>query len=168
MRSCWLALLYSFAIGASSAELSIGSMSFALGAPQGKVLADVNANFRVSSVTGQPTTFFLSSVDRANSPSIGSIAFTNGRLTWAQRTWGSYVASDSAADVSKALYSAIESASAASGSAAAVAVTTRRVPGITFVTTYFRFKDRTVTMLVSDGDAANGGRQVSVTESIGE
>ena len=69
-------------------------------------------------------------------------------------------------EASKALFSAIESATAASGAAATITTKVHRVPGGEFKTVHFEFGNRKVTFTTTEGDASVGGAQVSVDESI--
>jgi hypothetical protein len=167
MRFALVILLCLSAVG-QAAEIPIGTTWFSLGSAQPKVMEQVNASFVVVPVSGQPSTFFLYENGKPNGRLLGGIAFTEGRLTWAQRNWGSFGAGTKSDEPAKALFSALESAIQATNSSAVVTVETQRVPGIEFKTTNFRFKGRTVTMIVSDGDAEHGGKQVSIDESIKE
>ncbi len=158
--------LFGFIGNADSAELPIGPMLFKLGAPQASVMTEVGERFRVISVTGNPDMFFLAERDAPNNNVIGGISFSKGRLNWVQRNWGSFDGSARADDVAKALHSAIESATAATGSSAIVSTKINRVPGTEFRSTYFQFPGRKVSFTVADGDSTNGGKQVTVDESI--
>jgi hypothetical protein len=151
---------------ATAAELPVGSMLFKLGAPQASVMVEVAARFRAIPVTGTPDMFFLSDRDAPNAKVIGAISFKNGHLNWVQRNWGSFDGSARADEVAKALYSAIESATAATGSAASVSTKINRVPGTEFRSTYFDFPGHKVSITVTDGDSTHGGKQVTVDESI--
>jgi hypothetical protein len=158
--------VFGFLGSATAAELPIGPMLFKLGTPQASVMTEVGARFRVIPVTGSPDMFFLSDKDAANANVIGGISFKDGRLTWVQRNWGSFDGSARADEVAKALYSAIESATTATGSSAIVSTKINRVPGTEFRSTYFQFPGHKVSITVTDGDSTNGGKQVTVDESI--
>ena len=158
--------LLGFLGSASAAELPVGPMLFKLGAPQASVMTAVASRFRVIPVTGKPDMFFLSERDAPNAKVIGGISFKNGRLSWVQRNWGSFDGSARADEVAKALYSAIESATTATGSSASVSTKINRVPGTEFRSTYFDFPGHKVSITVADGNSAHGGKQVTVDESI--
>lgn len=147
-------------------ELSVGSLSFSLGQDRDTVMRAIKDRFEVVTVTGQPDTFFISENKRPNVNVIGGVAFKGGRLIWVQRNWGSFQGRVVSVAVSKALFSAIESASGASNADATISTKTQRVPGTEFKTVTFEFPTRRVTMTTTEGDAKNGGSQVSIEESI--
>lgn len=147
-------------------ELSVGSLSFTLGEDQDTVMRAIKDRFEVITVTGQPDTFFISESKRPNVNVIGGVAFKAGRLAWVQRNWGSFQGQAVSVEVSRALFSAIESASRASSEKATVTTKSRRVPGAEFKTVIFQFPARRVTMTTTEGDANSGGSQVSIDESI--
>lgn len=163
MRKLMAIVLFALMLfgSASAAELPIGPMLFKLGAPQSSVMAEVRTHFRVIPVTGKPDMFFLAA---SNAPAkvIGGISFKDGRLTWVQRNWGSFDDTARADEVARALYSAIESATAATGARASITTKVDRVPGTEFRSTYFQFPGRKVALLSTDGD----NKQVTVDESI--
>lgn len=129
-------------------------------------MAEVKKHFRVIPVTGNPDTFFLLDSNAPTTKVVGGISFKNGRLCWAQRNWGNFDGSDRADEIAKAIYSAIESATAAAGSAATISTKVNRVPGAEYRSTYLVFPEHKVSITVSDGDTSHGGRQVTVDESI--
>ena len=147
-------------------ELSIGSLSFSLGKDRAAVMRAIKERFEVVTVTGQPDTFFVSERKRPHVHVIGGVAFKEGRLAWVQRNWGAFEGRVSSVEVSKALFNAIESASSASQTSATISTKIQRVPGSEFKTVTFEFPTRRVTMTTTDGDARNGGSQVSIEESI--
>jgi hypothetical protein len=154
------------ATSARAQNLPVGPVLLSLRADQVETMKQIKAHFEVVTVTGQPDTFFLYEGKRPNLRVVGGVAFQSGRVSWVQRTWGNFEGKTSAVDVSGALYSAIESATSASGASATITTKVHRVPGIEFKTVTFDFSDRRVTMTTSEGDAAHGGKQVGIDESI--
>jgi hypothetical protein len=100
-----------------------------------------------------------------NASVVGGVAFENGRLSWIQRTWGSFSGKVNSVEVTKALFSAIESAKASSGVAATISTNIQRIPGAEFKSVYVVFPDREITVSAVDGDA-RFGQQVSIDESV--
>lgn len=147
-------------------ELPIGSVRFKLGADQSSVMKQAEATFHVVSVSGQSDMFFLSESKPPNVEVIGGISFKNGRLTWIQRTWGNFHGEAKAADIAKAIFAAIESATVASGSDATITTALQRVPGLEFRTINYQFPGRKVTVTTTEGDSRRGGSQVSIEESV--
>lgn len=151
---------------ASGQELSVGSLSFSLGQDRDSVMRAIKGRFELVPVTGQPDTIFISESKRPNLNVIGGVAFKGGRLSWVQRIWGSFQGRVASVEVSKALFSAIESASGASNADATISTKIQRVPGTEFKTVTFDFPIRRVTITTTEGDGKNGGSQVSIEESI--
>jgi len=147
-------------------DLPIGSVRFELGADQSSVMKRAEANFHVVSVSGQVDMFFLSESKPPNVQVIGGISFRNGRLSWIQRTWGNFDGDNNAADIAKAIFAALESATVASGSEATITTTLQRVPGLEFRTINYQFPGRKVTVTTTEDASRRGGSQVSVEESI--
>src|SRR5690606_2933230 len=119
------------------------------------------ANFHVVSVSGQVDMFFLSESKPPNVQVIGGISFRNGRLSWIQRTWGNFDGDNNAADIAKAIFAALESATVASGSEATITTTLQRVPGLEFRTINYQFPGRKVTVTTTEDASRRGGSQVS-------
>jgi hypothetical protein len=169
MRSLVLFLLLGLQGPAAAAELSlpIGSVQFVLGMPRGEVVEQARRSFHVVPVAGGATeTYFLSESKPPKVDVIGGIAFKNDRLTWIQRSWGNFAGRKQANEATKALFSAIESATAATGSTAVVSSVNHRTPGVEFRTLHFDFPGRRVTVINSDGK--DTGHSVGVTEAISE
>jgi hypothetical protein len=161
-----LGFLLVIATSADAQDLPVGPVLLSLRADQEVTMKEIRRHFEVVTVTGQPNTFFLYEGKRPNLRVVGGVAFQNGRVSWVQRTWGNFEGKANAVEVSKALYSAIESAASTSGTAATITTKTQRVPGIEFTTVNFDFPSRRITITTSEGDAAHGGKQVGIEESI--
>lgn len=149
-----------------STELPIGSLQLSLWADRESVMKEINSRYHVVTVTGQPDTFFVSDGKPPNIRVIGGVAFVGGRLSWIQRNWGSFEGKVNSVEVSKALFSALESAANSSGASATISTKVQRVPGVEFKTVTFEFAGRRVTMTSTDGDSKHGGQQVGIEESI--
>jgi hypothetical protein len=162
----WLVLLWCPFAFAQSIELPIGSLLLSLGTEQAIVMTEINTRFQVVRVTVQPEMFFVSDGKPPNVHVIGGVAFQNGRLSWIQRAWGSFEGKTNSTEITKALFSAIESATTSSGEIATVTTRVQRVPGAEFKTVDFEFPGRKVTVTSTEGDAKSGGLQVSIAESI--
>lgn len=150
-----------------SDSLPIGSLRLTLGTDQISLMSEIKSKYFVVTVSGQPDMFFLSDGKPPNVKVIGGVRFDNGKLRWIQRNWGSFAGKGSSLDASKALISALESATSSSGVAATVTTRVHRVPDGEFRTVYFDFPNRKVTFATTDGDASIGGQQVSIDESVG-
>ncbi len=129
-------------------------------------MKEASGRFTVVPVTGRPNTFFLSESQPPNVQVIGGIEFKEGRLTWVQRSWGSFSGPSSSTDATNAVYAALESASLAAGTAATISTKIQRVPDIEFKTVTVDFGRHKVIITSTDGTSRTGGKQVSVTESI--
>jgi hypothetical protein len=162
----WLGIVLFTASNAWAQDLPVGPVLFSLGADQSETMKEIKSHFEVVNAPGQPNTFVLWEGKRPNLRAVGIVAFQNSRLNWAQRNWGSFEGKVDSIEVSKALFSAVESAAATSGASATISTKTRRVPGNDFRTIAFDFPGRKVTMTSSEGDATHGGKQVSIDESI--
>lgn len=161
------AIVLWIATSANAQSLPVGSVVLSLGADQVETMKAIKPYFEVVSVSGQPNKFFLYEGKRPNLRLAGGVEFHNGRLSWAQRTWGNFEGKADSVKVSKALYSAIESAATASGFSAVVTTKNQRVPGIEFNTVTFDFPSRRVTMTTSEAETnQQGGKQVGIEESI--
>ena len=130
------------------------------------MIKEIKSRFEVVTVAGQPNTFFVYDGKPPHGNVIGGVAFQNGRLSWIQRTWGSFEGKVNSVEVSKALFSALESASSVSGTADAITAKSQRVPGIEFKTVTFEFPGRRITMTTTEAEPKNGGLQVSIDESV--
>jgi len=126
----------------------------------------ISARFSVVTVADKPGTYFLYPLQPSKRGVEGGIAFRDGKLVWAQKVWGSYSGASSASDSAKAVFAAIESATAASGKTASVSTTVQRVPDIEFKTVTLDFGRRKVVISSVDATPKEGGKQVSVTESV--
>jgi hypothetical protein len=168
MRSLALVLLIGISLSAFArdASLPIGSVDLTLGAEQSSVMNELKARHFIITVSGQPDTFFISDRKPPDGRILGGVAFNGGRLVWIQRSWGQYSGDVAATDISKALFSALESAARASSSTATVRTHTQRVPTAEFKTVEFQFQNRKVSLLTTDGDSSVG-QQVNVDESVG-
>jgi len=147
-----------------AAELQIGPMLFTLGAEQSAVMKVVESRFHIVSAAGQPDMFFLSEAKPPNDRIVGAIAFENGRFNMVQRQWARFDGRVTSTEVTKAIFAALESATAVSGSAATLSTQVQRVPGVEFKSIHFDFPGRRVTILAVDTDAKH--QQVNITESI--
>ena len=150
---------------AHATDLPIGSVSLSLGMDQSTVMKELHAHFHVISVTGNKNMFFVSENKPPNVNVIGGVSFENGRLSWIQRNWGSFSGKINPVEVSKALFSAVESAKASSGGSAVLTTSVQRIPGAEFKSIYFTFPGRKITVSTTDGDAKYG-QQVSIEESV--
>lgn len=150
---------------AHAIELPIGSVSLSLGMEQNALMKELHAHFHVVAVTGNSNMFFLSESKPPNVSVIGGVSFEKGRLAWIQRNWGSFTGKVNSVEVTKALFSAIESAMAASGASAVVSTSVQRIPGAEFTSVCFVFPGRKITVSTTDGDAKYG-QQVSIEESV--
>ncbi len=168
MRRTPLLLLITIAapLCARAQELPIGSLDLAIGGEQSVVMKEIKSRFEVVTVTGQPNTFFVSDGKPPHVNVIGGVAFQNGRLSWIQRTWGSFDGKVNSIEVSKALFAAVESASSVAGTTATITTKSQRVPGIEFKTVRFDFPGRSVTMTTTEAEPKKGGLQVTIDESV--
>lgn len=158
-------LLLCISSNAHATDLPIGAVPLSLGMEQTTVMKELRAHFHVVTVTGSSNMFYLSESKPPNVSVIGGVSFENGRLAWIQRNWGSFAGKVNSVAVTKALFSAIDSAKAASGASAVVNTSVQRVPGAEFKSVYFVFPDRKITVSTTDGDAKYG-QQVRIEESI--
>lgn len=149
---------------AHATDLPIGSLSLSLGMDQSTVMKELHERFHVIPVTGK-NMFFVSESKPPNVHMIGGVSFENGRLSWIQRNWGSFSGQINPVAVSKALFSAIESARTSSGGSAAVSTSVQRIPGAEFKSIYFTFPSRKITVSTTDGDEKYG-QLVSIDESV--
>lgn len=156
-----------FTVSAAGADLAIGTMRFVIGTDQRSVMQEVRTRFHVVPLQGNADMYFLSESKPPNVRVLGGISFSNGRLVWAQRNWGQFEGKVTSTDVSKTMFAAIESATAAAGTSATVSTKIQRIPGAEFKSIYFDFPGRKITITSTDGDASNGGKQLSIEESIG-
>lgn len=150
---------------AHAADLPIGTISLSLGMEQTAVMKELHARFHVIAVTGNNNMFFVSESKPPNASVIGGVSFKSGRLAWIQRNWGSFSEKVNPVEVTKALFSAIESATAASGASAIISTSVHRIPGAEFKSVYFDFPGRKITVSTTDGDTKYG-QQVSIEESV--
>jgi hypothetical protein len=148
-------------------SLAIGGVSLSLGDEEAGVTKTLRSRFHLVPVTGQSGIFFISERPPPNVEIIGGVGFMDGRVRWLQRTWGAFDSKVHPAEVSRALFAAVESASNAVGTTTAeVSTDVQRSPGLDYKTVKFRFGNRTVTVGTTDGDAKNGGQQVRIEENI--
>jgi len=84
--------------------LQIGDLIFRLGMPKDAVLASIVSHGYTVSRAGE--TYFISL--QRQSPSIGGVAFRNGKLSWIQRSWSTAKTDDVSAAGS--IYAALSSA----------------------------------------------------------
>lgn len=165
IKILFASFLLNLALGARASDLSIGSVSLSLGMEQAAVMKELKARFHVVPMAGDSNMFFLSESKPPNVSVIGGVSFENGRLAWIQRNWGSFSGKTNSVEVTKALFSAIESAKASFGASAIVSTTVRRIPGAEFKSVYFVFPGRKITVTTTDGDAKHG-QHVSIDESV--
>jgi hypothetical protein len=167
--SVFALLLILLTVGdANSQDLPIGSMWLSIGMKQADVWKEMNARFQVVPMEGKPISFVLLEAEpsRGQTPQVlGMIAFENERVSWIQRRWGWFYGQVNAAEVGRALFSAIESATSASGQSATITTKVSRVPGSEFKSLEFLFPNRKISILSSEGDA-HGGPQLNIDESV--
>ncbi len=149
-----------------SQQLTIGSVSLTLGADQGSVQKIVDAHFHVIAESENPNNLLLLDSGPPVGDILGGVGFENGRISWIQKTWGSFTGKDNAVEVADALFSALESATNASGTTATINNTVRRIPGREFKSTDFVFHNRKVNLMTTSGNSKSSGRQIVITESI--
>ncbi len=163
----FIGLLSLFGITAQAGDLPIGGVPLSIGMEQHAAMKALNARFHVFPAKGNTNVFFLSDAEPPNLSVIGNVSFKDGRLDWIQREWGHFSGTSNPVEVSKALFSAIESAKAASGESAVVSTSVKRIPGAEFKTVYFSFPGRRVSLGIIDGDAKSKyGQQVNINESV--
>jgi hypothetical protein len=139
---------------------------FQIGQDQSSVMKEISARFTVVPVTGQPDTFFLRDSNQRNGQILGGVTFKGGKISWIQRSWGSFSGQSKAADAVNALFAAVESASSVAGTTARISTKTQRVPDIEFKAVTLDFGQRKVTIMLSDATPEAGGKGVSITESV--
>lgn len=162
MRTLLLALImYILSCNATAADLAIGRATFSLGQTESDARKIIEQNFKVISV-GTPNDLVL--VDPKTSQTAGTISFKNGRVSYLGRSWGNFYGPNSAVDSASALTSALESATAESGSTAIIRVETTRQPNAEFRVTHFNFSGRKISHIVSKSQL--GGEQVAIDESV--
>jgi hypothetical protein len=157
-------LMLSFSV-THAADLQIGAVSLSLGMEQVSVMKELHARYHVVAVAENNNMFFVSESKPPNISVIGGVSFDGGRLTWIQRNWGSFSGKINPVEVTKSMFSAIESARKTSGASAVINTSIQRIPGSEFKSVYFVFPDRKITVSTTDGDAKYG-QQVSIEESV--
>lgn len=163
----FIGLLALLGLTAQAADLPIGGVPLSIGMEQHAAMKTLDAHLYVIPVKGNTNAFFVSDAEPPNISVIGNIIFKDGRLDWIQREWGHFSGTSNPVEVSKALFSAIESAKSASGESAVVSTTVQRIPGAEFKTIYFSFPGRRVSLGIIDGDAKSTyGQQVNINESV--
>jgi hypothetical protein len=163
----WLAigLMACMVSEARAADFSIGSFVVSLGADKATLLKDAQSRYRLIPVQGNPNLVFLSE-RQPSGRVVGSVTFTGEKLTAASRNWGSFTGREAVVDVGKALFGAVESVISQTDQSAIVSTKTHRIPGAEFKSIYYEFPGRRIYVTITDADAANGGKQLSVEESI--
>ena len=164
----WLILvLASISLTAYGNELSIGSVSLVLGTEKNTVLKKLRANLHILPVSGNDNQFFLSDAKPPNVSFIGYVFFENNKLSLIQRNWGSYSGKTESVEITKTLFSAIENAKVASGTAVIVSTSVQRTPGAEFKSIHFDFPGRRISIMSADSsDSTKYADQVSIDESI--
>lgn len=162
MRTLLLAsIVFLLASNAVAADLAIGRTTFSLDQSESDARKLIERRFKVISLA-KPNDLVL--VDPKTSKTLGTISFKNGRVSYIGRSWGNFYGPNSAVDSASALTSALESATAESGSTAVIRVETTRQPNAEFRVTYFNFPGRKISHIVSKSEL--GGEQVAIDESI--
>lgn len=117
--------------------------------------------------SGNDNQFFLSDSKPPNVSFIGSVSFENNKLSLIQRNWGSYSGKTESVEITKTLFSAIENAKVASGTAVIVSTSVQRIPGAEFKSIHFDFPGRRISIMSADSsDSAKYADQVSIDESL--
>lgn len=163
----FIVLLALFGLTAQAADLPIGGVPLSIGMEQQAAMKALNAQLHLIPVEGSTNAFFVSDAEPPNLSVIGAVTFKDGRLDFIQREWGYFSGTSNPVEVSKALFSAVESAKSASGESAVVSTTVQRIPGAAFKTIYFVFPGRKVSLGITDGnDNSKYGQQININESV--
>ena len=166
LRSLVLSCAGLLCASAFAADFAIGNMPITLGADKEAVMNEAQSRFTIVPLTGNPDTVFFSDRKAPNINVIGGVTFANGKLVSAQRNWGSFNGKVSPIEIHKALFAALEHATAQSGTQAVVTTSLQRIPGTEFKSIYFEFPGRRVYLSASDADPAQGGKSVSIEEAV--
>jgi hypothetical protein len=83
-----------------------------------------------------------------------------------ERNWGFFEGKITSTEVMNAIFSALESAITAAGTASKVSTEVNRVPGIEFKSVYFEFPGRKITIGSEDWTSKEGRKLLSIAESV--
>lgn len=162
-----LLFLLLMTVPAYAESLLVGNIRLSLGSDRASVLQELRASYNLIDVKERPETVFISTGKPPNVQVIGGVEFFGEKVVWIQRNWGAFSGKTGSAEASKALFAAIENASAASGSTAVVTTRTQRVPGMEFKTMSFIFTGRKIVVSITDISPPQKEQLVSIEESIG-
>src|SRR5688572_10638513 len=128
MKALGVLVCVCFVSNACATDLAIGPVQVALGMDRTAVMEQLRARYHIVPVAGDGNTFFVSEKKPPNVQVVGGVRFENRRVVWIQRNWGSFSVKTEPLVIGKALFGAIESVTARSGSAAQITTRVQRTP----------------------------------------
>ena len=93
------------------------------------------------------------------------MAFENGQISWIEKNWGAFSGRVSPVEVTKALYSAMESAKISSGLSTEISTNVKQDHGSEFKSVHFIFPDRKIIVVTTNGNVERG-QHVRIYERV--
>jgi len=146
-------------------ELKIGSVTLSPGMEQDDALEKLRSHFHIVKVSGAESMFFVLEDEADKARPIASLAFQNGQISWIERNWGNFSGRISPVEVTKALLSAMDSATGSSGSSVEISTSVKRSHGAEFKSVHFVFPGRKIIVVTTNGDVERG-QHVRIYERV--
>ena len=148
-----------------AAELKVGSVTLSPGMEQADVLEELRSHFHIVRVSGTKSMFFLLEDEANKDQPVASLAFENGQISWIEKNWGAFSSRVSPVEVTKALYSAMESAKISSGLSTEISTNVKQNNGSEFKSVHFIFPDRKIIVVTTNGNTERG-QHVRIYERV--
>jgi hypothetical protein len=163
LRTALLAFAVLLGVQVRAADLQIGNVTISLGQSQSSALTSLQ---HYELVTNSANDLALVYVKNASAPTrIGAVSFLQGRVAVVQRIWASFEAPAHPAEVTKALFSALQNAISTTGSTPIVTATEERPFDVKFQSLQFSFPNRRI-LLNSTLSEPPFLAEVTVTEEV--
>jgi hypothetical protein len=148
---------------ADGKSIFLAGVNLRIGMTKDKVFNSIGSPYKVKPIgKNDLDSFIITKIDDDKYDSIGMITFTNDKLSWISRDWGSY--HNEAHDLGEALYGVLDALIKECGETAIITSQTQRAPGMTFNTINITVGTKTIILLISSGKDA--GNSVGIQETI--
>jgi len=151
-RVATLLLLAGAHADASDREMAFGSVIIKVGMTQASTLAALHSRFRVE-VAAYPSNWAVRPRDASDDTDVGTLVFTDGRLSRATKSWGPRVQQEGVA-FARGLWGALQSLGQSRATACVVAAGQRDDPRSEVRTATLDCGTRTITISVLRDDVA--------------
>lgn len=146
-------------------QVMIADTVFDLGSDKTVIIEIARQHFHLASVPDSDDFVVVQSNDPKHT-FLGALNFQDGKLIHVQKALASFRGTAMSSDIGAALYDALARAGREAGPMVTMDLETTPFTGGRTFRTYFRFQGRVVTVLATEQSDADGGNQMSITETV--